>query len=107
MLERFYWWIVMSISTRWWLRHYLHCQARKSSRQTARWPILPLPLPSGPGIVNSVDYLGPLPITPKGISYILLFTDRFSRRADMYAVSAAEFTIEGTADILVNKYIPL
>ena len=36
-------------------------------------------------------------------SYILLFTDRFSRRADMYAVSAAEFTAEGTADILVNK----
>ena len=25
----------------------------------------------------------------------------------MYAVSVAEFTIEGTADILVNKYIPL
>ena len=25
----------------------------------------------------------------------------------MYAVSAAEFTAEGTADILVNKYIPL
>ena len=24
----------------------------------------------------------------------------------MYAVSAAEFTAEGTADILVNKYIP-
>ena len=25
----------------------------------------------------------------------------------MYAVSAAEFTAEGTADMLVNKYIPL
>jgi len=46
----------MSISTRWWLRHCLQCQARKSSRQTARWPILSLPLPSGPGIAISVDY---------------------------------------------------
>jgi len=64
-------------------------------------------LPSGPGIAISVDYFGPLPVTAKGNSYILLFTDRFSRRADMYAVSAAEFTAEGTADILVNKYIPL
>ena len=25
----------------------------------------------------------------------------------MYAISAAEFTAEGTTDILVNKYIPL
>ena len=97
----------MSISTRWWLRHCLQCQVRKSSRQTARWPIFSLPLPSGPGIAISVDYFGPLPVTPKGNSYILLFTDRFSRCAEMYAVSAAESTAEGTADILVNKCIPL
>ena len=107
MLERFYWWIGMNVCTRWWLRRCLQCQARKSSRQTVRWPILSLPLPSGPGVAVSVDYFGPLPVTPRGNSYILLFTDRFSRRADMYAVSAAEFTAEGTADILVNKYIPL
>ena len=54
-----------------------------------------------------MDYFGPLPVTPKGNSYILLFNDRFSRRADMHTVSAAEFMAEGTADILVNKYIPL
>ena len=35
-----------------------------------------------------------------GYCYTLLFTDEFSRRADMYAVSAAEFTTGGTADIL-------
>ncbi|CAB1117590.1 unnamed protein product [Ectocarpus sp. CCAP 1310/34] len=29
--------------------------------------------------------------------------DLFSRRADMYAVTAAEFTTEGTADILVDR----
>ena len=28
---------------------------------------------------------GPMPVTPKGNPYILLFTDRFSRRADVYA----------------------
>ena len=54
-----------------------------------------------------MDYFAPPPVTPKGSSYILLFTDRFSRRADMDAVSAAEFTAEGTTDILANKYIPL
>ena len=30
-----------------------------------------------------MDYFGPLPVTPRGNTYILLYTDRFSRRADM------------------------
>ena len=107
MLELVYWWIGMSTSTRWWLRHCLQCQARKSSRQTARWPIHTLPLQSDPGITISVDYFGPLPVTPKGNSYIIFFTDRFSRRADRYAVVAVELTAEGTTEILVNKYVPL
>ena len=102
MLERFYWWIGMDICTRWWVRHCLKCQARKTSRHTARWPVISLPLPNGPGETVSVDYFGPLPLTPRGNTYILLFTDRFSRRADMYAVTAAEFTAEGTADILTT-----
>ena len=53
----------------------------------------------------SVDHFGPLPVIPRGNSYKLPFTDRFTRRADMYAVSAAEFTAEGNADILVDRYI--
>ena len=36
MLERYYWWIGMSTCTKWWVRHCLRCQARKSSRQTCR-----------------------------------------------------------------------
>ena len=107
LLERFYWWIGMRISTRWWIRRCLKCQARKTARQTIRWPILTIPLPSAPGIAISVDYFGPLPTTPRGFSHILLFTDRFSRRANMYAVTDAEFTAEGTADVLVNKYMPV
>ena len=64
-------------------------------------------LPEGPGIVVSVDYFGPLPLTPRVNNYILPFTDRFSRRTDMYAVTAAEFTSEGTADFLIKRYTPL
>ena len=66
-----------------------------------------MPLPEGPGVAISVDYFGPLPVTPRGNTYILLVTDRFSRRADMFPVTAAEYTAEGTANVLVNKYIPL
>ena len=66
-----------------------------------------MPLPEGPGIAVSVDYFGPLAVTPRGNTYILLITDRFSRRAHMFAVTAAEFTAEGTPNILVNQCIPL
>ena len=64
MLERFFWWIGMDACTRFWLRRCLMCQARKTSRQTVRWPIISLALPNGPGILVSYDYFGPLPLTP-------------------------------------------
>ena len=107
MRERFYWWIGMSVCTRWWLCHCLKCQARKTPRLTFRWAIISMPLPEGPGVAVSVDYFGPLPVTPRGNTYILLFTDRFRRRADIFPVTAAEFTAEGTANILGNQYILL
>ena len=65
--------------TRWWLRNCWKCQARKTSRQTVRWPTITLSLPEGPSIAVSIDYFGLLPVTPRGNTYILLFTDRFSR----------------------------
>ena len=107
VLARFFWWIGMDVSARWWIRRCLKCQARKTSSQTIRWPILSLHLPNGPGITVSIDYFGPLPLTPRGNFYIILFTDRFSRRADMHAVAATQFTAAGTADVLVDQYIPL
>ena len=70
-------------------------------------PPITLSFPEGPGIVASIDYFGPLPVMPRGNSYILLFTDRFSRRADMFPDTSAEFTAVGTASILLNRYVPL
>ena len=63
MLQRFYWWVGLDQSVRWWITRCLFCQARKTSRQTIRWPATLMPLPSGPGQIVSVDYFGPLPIT--------------------------------------------
>ena len=97
----------MNVCTLWWLRHCLKCQARKTPRLTVRWPIISMSLPEGPVMAASVVYFGPLPVPPRGNTYILLVTDRFSRRAGMFPVSAAEFTAEGTANILVNQYISL
>ena len=43
MLERFCWWVGMEACTKWWGHRCLKCQARKTSRQTVSWPILPIP----------------------------------------------------------------
>ena len=62
-----------------------------------------MPLPEGLDVAVSVDYFGSLLVTPRLAIYILLFTDRFSHRADMFPVTADEFTAEGTANILVTQ----
>ena len=105
-LERFHWRNVMNVHTRWWIHHCLKCKARKTPRLTVRWPIITMSFPEGPGVTVSVDYFAPLPVTPRGNTYILPITDRSSRWADMFPVTAAEFTAEGTDNILVNQYIP-
>ena len=85
----------------------LEVPSTETPRLSVRWPIISMLLSEGPSVVVSVDFFGPLPVTPRGSTYILLFTNRFSRRADMFPVTAAEFTAEGTANILVNQCIPL
>ena len=102
MLERFYWWIGMNACTRWWVRHCLKSQAWKTPRLTVRCPIVSMPLLEDLDIAISVDYFGPLRVTPPDDTYILLINDSFSRRGDMFDLTAAEFTAEGTANILIN-----
>ena len=92
----------MEVSTEWWVPGCLKC--RKKSHQTIHWSTLSMALSNSPAIS---DYFGSLPITARGNSYIFLFTDRSSLRADMFAVTAAKFTVEGTANILVNRFYPL
>ena len=85
----------------------MKCQARKTPRLIVRWPIISILLPEGPGIAIIVHYFDPLTATPRGKTHILAINHRFSRQAGTFAAIAAEFTAEGTANILVNEYIPL
>ena len=66
----------------------LEALSAEKTRLTARWPIISMPPPDDPGAIVSVDYVGLLTFIPRGNTYILLFTDRFSRRADMFPVGA-------------------
>ena len=105
ILEHFFSWVIMEVSTKWWVRHCLRC--RKIFHQTVHWPTFSIPLPKNLGIFVSVDYFGSLPIKAQSNFYILLFTNRSSRRSNMSPVVDVGFTTEGPADSLVNRLIPL
>lgn len=62
-----------------------------------------MPLPYGSDEIVEVDFSSPLPVTALGNQYILLFTYRFSRRTARYAVTTAEFTAPGMANILLSE----
>ena len=96
----------MAESVKWWIRRCYTCQARKTSRNTVRWPLVSLPLPSGPGQMVAFDLLGPLPKTERGNEYVFLVVDLFSRHAEGYAIPASEKTAIGCAAKLVNDCIP-
>ena len=53
----------------------------------------------------SVYYFGPLTVTSRGNTYILLLIYRFSRLAVMFAVTAARLTAEGTANVSIKRYV--
>ena len=106
MLQRYYWWIGMADSVKWWIRRCYTCQARKTARNTIRWPLVSLPLPTRPGQMICFDLLGPLPETKRGNTYVLLVVDLFSRHAEGYAMTKEEKTARGCAARMVDDYIP-
>lgn len=55
----------------------------------------------------STTFVSPRHVTASGNSYIILFTYRFGRHADIHAVTVGKFMAEYTENILVNKYTPL
>ena len=106
MLERYYHWARMASSVKWWIGRCYACQARKKTKETVRWPLVSLPLPSGPDQMVAFDLLGPLPRNNQGNEHVLLVVDLISRHTEGYAVSADEKTTQGCAAKLVHDYIP-
>lgn len=78
---------------------------RISSRKNHPLAHVGLPRHDSPGEALSLDDSGPLPVTRSPKKYILLVTDRFSRRAAMYVITIAQLTAVGTTDTLVKDSI--
>ena len=55
-----------------------------------------------------IDFVGPLPITPKGNSMILTITDLFSKRTEAYPLPDKQATsvVAALVNLFCNKCIP-
>lgn len=61
---------------------------------------------NSPGDISLIDYFGPISVWRTDNTYDVLVTDRLSRRAAVNGMTAAHFTVVGTAAILVNDFTP-
>uniref|UniRef100_A0A672ZRG2 Integrase catalytic domain-containing protein n=1 Tax=Sphaeramia orbicularis TaxID=375764 RepID=A0A672ZRG2_9TELE len=74
------------------------CQITKPSQRKPAGLMVPIH-PQRPWEYTGVDYVGPLPRTPNGNAYILVFVDYFSKWIEVSAVK------EATAQVTANKFI--
>ena len=85
--------------------HILKCDVCQADKKPAKVPRASLgSLPSGaPGDCLATDYVGPLPVTPRGNRYILLLTDHFSKYVEIIPVP--NMTAAVCAEKILNEYI--
>ena len=101
-IRRRFFWATMFRDVKAWCKSCVTCQHRKHPHAKARAPLQYPPVPSGPGQMLAMDFVGPLPQTDKGNKHILVITDMFSKHAE--AIPLPSQTAEVTAEALVKEY---
>ena len=99
--QRYYWYALKEDVN----LHILKCDVCQADKKPAKVPRASLgSLPSGaPGDCLATDYVGPLPVTPRGNRYILLLTDHFSKYVEIIPVP--NMTAAVCAEKILNEYI--
>ncbi len=94
---RFYW-PKLSSDARQYVASCAVCQFTKPSQRKPAGLMVPL-RPQKPWEYTGVDFIGPLPRTPCGNAYILVFVDNFSKWVEVSAVK------EATAHVAASKLL--
>ena len=79
------------------------CQRNKVYTHTNEIITVPI-IPSGPGDLLSIDYLGPLPTSKAGTRYILVTVDVFTKFVKLYPMRKSD--TRTTINKIFNDYIP-
>ena len=101
LLQRFYWYNVREDVHMWLLKCDI-CASTKSPYRAPRAPMGRMQV-GEPLDRLSVDFLGPLPVTPRNNRYILLATDHFSKWVEIMAVP--DQTAKTCANKLLNEVV--
>jgi hypothetical protein len=80
------------------------CAAVKSSMQKPAGLLRPLPIPERPWQVMTIDFVGPLPMTPDFFDTILVVTDKFSKRGH-FIPTTKHVTSEKTARLILEHVV--
>lgn len=120
LLARSYWWPRLSVDTKQFARNCHGCRSNKNSRLRYQGTLKPLPIPLHRWRDLSVDFIGPLPPTPRGHDAIMVVVDRLSKdrhftpcRTDMKAYDLAMlfvrdvWKLHGLPDSIVSDRGPL
>lgn len=97
-LKHRFFWPKMASEVKKYVTSCTVCQLTKPSQRKPAGLMVPI-RPQKPWEYVGVDFVGPLPRTPSGNSYILVFVDYFSKWVEIVAVR------EATAQVAANKLL--
>ena len=100
--QRFFW-MGMAKDVRSYVRACEHCNSRKSTRKSTEPIQISLPSVNNPFDRVAVDFVGPLPKTPDGNKYILVFIDYATRWPEAFATKDMKATT--VAEIYVREIL--
>ena len=81
LISRYYWWPQMQAEVATFQKGCVPCQRSKPPHGAVAGKLQPLPVPEALWEDISMDFVGPLPCTPRGYDFILVVVDRISEVA--------------------------
>jgi hypothetical protein len=76
------------------VQQYIHtcesCQRNKPSNQLPAGLLQPLPIPDRPWQTITMDFVGPLPKTPRGFDSVTVFVDKLSKQVHFVASNTSD-----------------
>ena len=100
-LQHFYWYALKEDVVA-YVKGCATCAKHKKPVRTPKAPMGTIPV-GGPWDVLALDYIGPLPLTPRGNKYILVLTDLFTKYVEVLPVP--DQIAEACARLLLNNFI--
>ena len=101
LISRFFWWPKMFDDIAAYVKGCVICQRSKSAPGAKAGKLMPLPVPEGIWEDISMDFVGPLPLTARGVDSVLVVVDRLSKMAH-FLPARSDMTGPQVAELFVN-----